>query len=209
MQKDKIFILLLTCLLCAFSSPTLAQTLLENPSPKDTVITRKNSLVLHIGGGGSYYIAGINLRPIGLENSIQRMSAATTFRLMWYPNHRLRLGIESGYTNFYSYRVESGSQKGRVSLNAIPVLFIWSMPVVRRVNVYAGLGTYILNTHLTYLGEVKSKVISLGTNFAVSYTHPFSRLVGIAAEAKFMNAFETKDATMSLQVQLVWKFFQW
>ena len=209
MQNNKAFFLSISFLLLLASNLVGAQTPVIDFPSADTVITRKHSLVLHIGGGGSYYTAAVNIRPIGLAGSIQRASAAATFRLMWYPNHRLRLGIESGYTNFYSYRVLNGSVKGRVSLNAIPVLFIWSMPVVRRVNVYAGLGTYILNTHLTYLGDVRSRAIALGTNFAVSYTQPLSRLVGLAAEAKWMNAFETKDAALNLQVQMVWKFFQW
>jgi hypothetical protein len=33
--------------------------------------------------------------------------------------------------------------------------------------------------------------------------------VGIAAEAKWMNAFESRDAVLGLQAQFVYKLFQW
>ncbi|MES2775232.1 MAG: hypothetical protein V4722_13675 [Bacteroidota bacterium] len=172
----------------------------------DSTATRpRRAFVVHIGGGYSYYVAAVNVRPISLAGSIVRSSVAATFRFMWYPSYRLRLGIETGFTNFYSYRVKNGNIPGRVSLNAIPIMFVWSMPIVRRVNVYAGLGTFILNTRLDYQGEVRSKDVVLGSNIAVSYTVPLSRNLGLAAEGKWLNAFETRDASLSFQVQAVWR----
>lgn len=174
----------------------------------DTLVKRRQSLVLQIGGGLSSYVAPINIKPIELPGSIKRNSIAVTARLMWYPNYRLRLGIESGFINFYSYRIKNGNIPGKVSLNAVPLLVVWSMQVVRRVNIYAGFGTYFLTTHLDYKGVVDSKAFVLGSNIALSYTQPISKNLGIAAEAKWMNAFETKDYALGLQVQMVWKFIQ-
>ncbi|MEO7311233.1 MAG: hypothetical protein ABIX01_12600 [Chitinophagaceae bacterium] len=171
----------------------------------DSTTRPRRAFVLHIGGGYAHYIAAVNLRPTGLAGSVVRSSVAVTFRFMWYPSYRLRLGFETGYTNFYSYNVKNGNVQGRLSLNAIPLLFVWSMPVVKRVNVYAGIGTFVLNTHLGYLGEVHSKAYVLGSNIALSYTLPLSRNLGLAAEGKWMNAFETKDATLGIQVQAVWR----
>ena len=61
---------------------------------------------------------------------------------------------------------------------------------------------------LKYGGVVESKNFSLGSNIAISYTQPVSKKLGIAAEAKWMNAFVTKDNLLSVEVQLVWKFFE-
>ena len=174
----------------------------------DTLVKRRQSLVLQIGGGLSSYVAPITIKPIELPGSIKRNSLSATVRLMWYPNYRLRLGIESGFINFYSYRIKNGNIPGKVNLNAIPLLVVWSMQVVRRVNVYAGFGTYFLTTHLDYRGKVDSKAFVLGSNIALSYTQPISGRLGIAAEAKWMNAFETKDYAVGLQVQMVWKLIQ-
>ncbi len=175
---------------------------------KDSIPKKKPYLVLHIGGGLSTYAATVNTLPTGLPGSISRMSDAATIRLMWYPNYRLRLGIESGFTQFYSYNVKNGNIKGKVSLDAIPLLVIWSMQLTKRVNLFAGFGSYLLTTHLHYQGETNSSVIVLGSNVALSYTLPLSTRMGIAAEAKWMNAFETRDAAISLQVQAIWKFIK-
>ena len=188
---------------------TSINKLFAQPNVKaDTLVKRRQSLVLQVGGGISSYAAPINIRPIELPGSIKRISPAATVRVMWYPNYRLRVGIETGYMNFYSYSIKNGNTEGKVTLSAVPLLLVWSMQIVRRVNVYAGFGTYILSTHLNYKGEVKSKAWVLGSNIALSYTQPISKNLGIAGEAKWMNAFETKDYSLGLQVHLVWKFLQ-
>lgn len=201
---NKFLILLISLLTITSFNKLFAQSNVK----ADTLVKRRQSLVLQIGGGISSYVAPINIKPIELPGSIQRLSPAATVRIMWYPNYRLRVGIESGYINFYSYKIKSGNTEGKVTLSAVPVLLVWNMQVVRRVNVYAGFGTYILSTHLNYKGEVKSKATVLGSNIALSYTQPISKNLGIAAEAKWMNAFETKDYALGLQIHLVWKFLQ-
>lgn len=183
---------------------------LAQPNVKvDSLVQRKKSLVLQLGGGINYYLAAVKIKPAALAGSVNRYSPASTIRLMWYPRYRLRLGLEAGYTSFYSYKVLNGNTKGSLSLEAVPVLLVWSMQLVRRVNLYAGIGSYRLTTRLNYDGKVVSGAWVLGTNIALSYTQPLSKKIGIAAEAKWMNSYETKDAAISLQAQLVWKFLQW
>jgi len=174
----------------------------------DTVVTRKQSFVLYVGGGLAGYTTTINPTAGILQGDVSKISPVGTFRIMWHPGYRLRLGIETGYTNFYSYHVKNGNVSGKVSLDAIPLLIVWSMPVVKRVSIFAGLGSYWLTTRLNYDGQVKSKTFSLGSNIALSYTQPLSKTLGLAAEAKWMNAFETKDNLLSLEVLLVWQIFK-
>ena len=174
----------------------------------DTVVTIKQSFVLYVGGGLAGYTTTINPTAGILQGDVSKISPVGTFRIMWHPGYRLRLGIETGYTNFYSYKVKNGNVSGKVSLDAIPLLIVWSMPVVKRVSIFAGIGSYWLTTRLNYDGQVKSKTFSLGSNIALSYTQPLSKTLGLAAEAKWMNAFETKDNLLSLQVLLVWQIFK-
>lgn len=171
-------------------------------------IKKKQSFAVYVGGGLAQYVSPIPDAPVNLENKITKSSVAGTIRIMWQPGFRLNLGIESGYTNLYSYHVKNGNSNGNVSVNAVPLLIVWSMPIVKRVAIFAGLGSYVLTTHLNYNGAVKSKTTSLGSNIALTYTQPISKNLGIAAEAKWMNAYVTKDDVLSLQVLLVWKFFK-
>jgi hypothetical protein len=175
----------------------------------DPGINRKKSLVLYIGGGLSHYTAPINTQPIGLQTNIKRTSATGTIRLMWHPQYRLRVGLETGYVNFYSYSLKNGNNNGSVSISAIPVLVTWSMVLVKRLQIFAGLGSYFLTSRLNYLGKVQSASHSLGSNIALSYVQPISKNLGIAAEAKWMDAFQTRDQGISLQVQMRWKFLEW
>lgn len=171
--------------------------------------SRHKSLLLDVGIGASYYVAPINHQPIGLQTNVNRFSPATTLRVMWQPQYRLAVGLESGYTNFYSYNLKNGNINGKLNLTAIPILITWSMPVVKRVRIYAGFGSYFLTSRLNYESKTTSTTFSLGSNIALSYQQPVSKNLSIAAEAKWMNAFETKDQALSLQAHLVWKFLDW
>jgi hypothetical protein len=202
MYSNKILLSLL--LLFCFNISMAQKKVKKEPLPK-----RKPSFVLQAGGGASLYSGSVNMSSVAYPGSLNKWSPAATVRLMWYPRYRLRLGLETGFTNFYRYRVKDTSGQGQVNLQAIPVLVVWSMQVLPRLNIYAGFGSYRLNTHLTYKGTVNSSDWVLGSNIAVSYTLPLSKRMGVAAEAKWMNAFETKDAALSLQLHMVWKVFQW
>ncbi|MDB5280783.1 MAG: hypothetical protein JWR61_5738 [Ferruginibacter sp.] len=175
---------------------------------QDSVITRTPSFILYLGGGFSSYVANINPQPESRIRNVTKTNAAGTFRLMWHPGHRLWLGIESGYTNFFSYELKSNNETGKVSLHAVPMMVVWSMPVIKRISIFAGIGSYLLTSDLKYHGNVHSKFFSLGSDLAVVYTQPVAHRFGLAAEVKWMNAFETRDNALGLQVQMVWQFIK-
>ena len=176
---------------------------------KERLPRRKPSFVLQAGGGMSYYTANINQRNVAVPGTLDKLNPAATIRLMWYPRYRLRLGLESGLTNFYRYKVKDIDGEGKLSIKAIPLLVVWNMQVLPRFNIYAGFGSYFLSTNLDYRGKVVSKDVVLGSNVAVSYIQPITKRVSAAAELKLMNAFETKDVAMTLQLHFAWKVFQW
>jgi len=177
--------------------------------PNPPGIAKKHSLVLDIGGGYSNYLSPLNFKATGIEKDYVRSGPAATIRILWQPQYRLRLGLETGFCNFYSYRLVNGNKKGKVSVSAIPVMVVWSMAIVKRLDIFAGFGTYMLTSKLDYEGKVISKLNSLGTSVALAYKIPISKTTAIAAEAKWMNAFQTKDDVVSAELRVVWKFFQW
>jgi len=166
------------------------------------------SFVLYVGGGASYYTASVG-RPAITQTNVNRTNPTASVRIMWHPQYRLRIGLESSMTTFYSYGVEEGNTKGKLKLTAIPVVIVWSMAIVKRVNAYAGIGSYFLTTRLDYLGKVVSKSVSLGANFAIDYQQPVSKNVRLVVEAKWMDAFVTKNTALNLQFYVAWKFLEW
>ncbi|MEP7279497.1 MAG: hypothetical protein ABI813_12685 [Bacteroidota bacterium] len=201
-SKKHLFLLFLTAILAVNKS--FGQTNVKIDSNR----VRK-SFVLQLGGGFGSYTAVVHIKPPALSGSIRRYSAVGTIRLMWYPSYRLRFGFETGYTDFYSYKVKNGNTTGSLHLSAVPLLFVFSMQVVKRVNIYAGIGAYSEATHLNYDGTLVSRALVLGSNIALSYTWQLSDRLGIMAEAEWMNAYDTRDASLNLQTKLAWRFLQW
>ena len=129
---------------------------------------------------------------------------------MWKPDHRLKAGFESGYVTFYSYKLtDADGKKGKISLNAIPVLLEFSVVIKKHFNLFAGPGVYILQTHLDYQGRTTSQKVSTGWMAAAAYTRPVTKGLSLGAEAKWLYAAETIRGSFALQVQAVWRFLQW
>lgn len=181
-----------------------AQSNVKSSNP----VKRKQAFVLYAGGGAGLYVNNVPVPPAGSQYNISRTSVAGTFRLMWQPGYRLNLGVETGYTNFYSYQLRNGNKPGKVSVHAVPILIVWGMPIVKRVHIFAGLGSYLLTSELRYGGVAKTSTYSLGSNIALTYTVPLNKRLGLVTEAKWMNAYVTKDDVLTLQVLLAWKFFR-
>jgi hypothetical protein len=180
---------------------------------EETVPVKKKrgqySLDIYVGGGIAYYvsIAGV---PLYLNPEISKWSSFSSLRLMWHPDHRIKVGIESGKMRFLSYNFkDSTGESGRIIVDAVPLLVEWSMAVTRRLNVFAGSGVYFLKTKMDYAGEAKSNKISIGWMAAVSFIQPLNKDLSIGTELKWMDAAETTDGSLALQVQLIWKFLKW
>lgn len=167
------------------------------------------ALVLYAGSGPGYYlsIAGV---PEYLNPKIRKISPVSTVRLMWHPDHLIKLGLETGYMTFVSYTLEDSlGNRGKVQLDAIPVLIEWTMALTRRFNVFAGSGVYFLKSSVDYAGKSSSSKLSIGWMAAASYIQPLGKNTGLGAELKWLDAAESTDGSLSLQIQLVWKFLKW
>ena len=66
------------------------------------------AVVLYGGAGITRYVAAINT-PVGVRASLHPGGAAFTLRAMWYPDHLLRVGIETGWVRFYSYTLHGAA----------------------------------------------------------------------------------------------------
>ena len=165
--------------------------------------------VLYASGGAGYYLSNTGT-PNYLNTQVSNLSHVSNLRIMWHPDHLLKVGLETGHMTFYSYTFkDSSGVSGKAKLYAIPVLIEWTMAVTKRLNLFAGSGVYFLRTNLDYRGRTVSPKLSIGWMAAGSYIHPLSSRVGLGTEIKWMDAAETNNGIVSLQLQLVWKFLKW
>lgn len=168
-----------------------------------------HSLVAYVSGGSAYYLSSSGF-PAYLRPQVTKWNPVGTVRIMWHPDHLLKVGLETGRITFYSYKLEdSTGREGRIALQATPILLEWSMSLKDRINIFAGSGLYILNSSLDYQGETKNTKLSVGWMAAVSYIYPLGKTVGLGAEAKWLYASETANGSIGGQLQLVWRFLKW
>ncbi|RIV22278.1 hypothetical protein DYU11_14745 [Fibrisoma montanum] len=177
------------------------------------------TVVVSVGGGLSYYAMALGI-PVELEGGRRnRVGVPATVRVMWHPDHRLRLGLESGYVPMYGYRGQVNGLPSKVTVSSVPVLLVWSMPLAwlsgterslaRRLSLAAGTGAYFITSRLDYAGTVNGRTTSLGWMAAGSYTQPINRTLRAAVELKWYNSVATDDATFAVQLQLVWRALSW
>lgn len=196
--------ILLSAVLIGSASAVRAQP----ESRPDSTRPGQYAIVLYATGGISLFpsVAGT---PDHLETHVAYWGPSGTVRLMWFPDHRLRVGLESGWTTVYSYTIDGPGPTGRVALTAVPLLLMWSMPLTDRFSVFVGLGTYRLTSTLEYLGTTEASTFSLGYAAALSYVWPLNGKIGLDTELKWYYAAETRHTVLAAQVGVVWKLYRW
>ncbi|GAB4026249.1 hypothetical protein [Spirosoma koreense] len=195
-----------------------AQSRLDQPT--DSTYKRgPYNLVLTVGGGLSYYSTHLGV-PDALEQThVNRFGAPAMLRAMWYPDHRLRIGLETGWTTMYSYKGQVAGEPAHMYVSLVPVLLLFSMPlawlsgtersIARRLSATAGTGIYFNRSRLNYAGLVRATTNSLGWMAALSYTHPVSRRLRIAGELKWYDAVAAENAAFTAEAQVIWRPFSW
>ena len=166
------------------------------------------SLVLYAGGGLSQYTAPLDPKIPGVTNK-NLIKPIGTFRLMWQTDHRLSLGLESGFMNWYSYEIKHDTVSAKINVTSIPILATFGMPIGKRFKVFGGFGSYLMTSDLEDEANVSSTTLSLGWALAAAYIQPLKKDLSLAYEVKWCKAHETQDDALSLQVQLVWQFLKW
>jgi hypothetical protein len=166
---------------------------------------------LNIQGGAGYarFITDMN------QSGLNQDGYVTSFRIMWEPEHLLRIGLESGYNSLYTYgesgiETEFGTTDAKSSLSSIPILFVISMQITPTINILTGLGPSILKTSFDAFGlETQSSQISTSYIVATSYNQPLSKKLSLGAEFRWYHVQKIEDGTLSLQLTVGYKILAW
>ena len=199
MQLTKAKILFITFVSIAISSSCFAQ---------DTDTTYKVNAI--VGMGYSYFITSL-----AELDGLNPYSFNATAKIMWQPEHLLRVGIESGYLSFYSYEQtgftsEYGTTNVKSSLAAVPIILIFAMELFDHIEVSSGVGVYFLFSEIdSYNNKVSSSVFSNGYYASFSYFHPLNNDISIGGELKYYYLSKIEDADLSLQLTLKYGFLEY
>jgi hypothetical protein len=164
--------------------------------------------ILYAGGGYTRNVSEFDYTPSGL---IQNGFSGTA-RLMWKPEHLMRVGIETGYHYVYGANVsdftnEFGTTNARSSMHVLPILLVFSMPLVEGVDIWTGLGAGLLTSYVEFFGEsTAANAYSPYVYGALSYMVPIASDWRLGAEARYVYMERFRDQNLTVQFMASWQF---
>ncbi len=171
----------------------------------DSLKVRLNHYTLTIGTGWTHYINNLEM---GGQN-LQKDYAGVSLKFFWEPEHRLSLGLETGYYKLFMAKGQlTDNTTGQVDRSVIPLIFLIRMRIID--NVHLGIGTglaLIMNKTVGGKQKVVTETISL-SNFELSgaYIYPLSKHWLVGGEVKLLYFGNTEDNMYTIQATCAVRF---
>lgn len=160
-------------------------------------------------GAGLGWFHYINTLDIG-AGLAKTNQVGFTFRFMWEPEHRLSMGLESGYYTVYSMDrpASANGPGGNAKLTTIPLLLSFRIRVLPDFYLSGGPGMAIMYSNVTVLGNTAESSFLSMANLHVSamYRKKISDRFDLGGEIKFLNFGKTEDYGYSLQLVGAYRF---
>ena len=160
--------------------------------------------------GGLGWTHYINTLKIGTNLAVED-HLGFSFKILWEPEHRLALGLESGYYTFYEVERTSpvnAQVTGRATLNIVPIMLHIRFRIIDNFYLSTGTGAAMLLSRIEGIGgAIDSNQVSL-SNFqlSASYLRPISPRLRLGVELKYLSVDKTEDLTLSLMAVASFRF---
>ncbi|MEI6434260.1 MAG: hypothetical protein WCP32_05395 [Bacteroidota bacterium] len=165
---------------------------------KNSFTEKRNHYSLAVGVGWAHYI---NSLEIGHDEATIN-SAGISFRFFWEPEHRLSLGLETGFYRLFKVKSKTYTDfTGQATMSAIPLLLTVRMRVIDHFYLSTGAGLAVMFNKVKGIdNKIYSTLISYSNyQFSVSYIYPLAKHIQVGGEFKFLNFGKTADWMYSLQ----------
>lgn len=165
---------------------------------KDSTKVSLNHYSLAVGAGWTHYI---NTLEIGKDDATIN-SIGVSLKFFWEPEHRLSLGLESGFYRLYNVKSKTYTDlAGQATMSAIPLLLTVRMRIVDHFYLSAGAGLALMFNKVTGIdNKVTSTILSLSNyQFSGSYLYPFGKHWRAGGEFKVFNYGKSADWMYSVQ----------
>jgi hypothetical protein len=160
------------------------------------------------GVGISHYINSLKIAT----NSADENQVAFVLKMMWEPEHRLALGLESGYYTFYTVERTStnGAFVAKASLAVLPIMLHIRFRVYKDFYLSTGTGASILFSKVEGLGSTAESSQTSLSNFQLSalYIYPLrtNNRIRVGGELKYLSVDKTDDEILSLMALVSYRF---
>ena len=173
-------------------------TLVVFSQKNDSTKVHLNHYSFTIGAGWTHYINNLEYG----DQKIQQDFAGVSFKFYWEPEHRLSLGLETGYYKLFKITNQLNADTSvQIDRTVVPMLLLARMRIVDHVYLAAGMGlAFITNTAAGVNREISTKVTSL-SNFELSgaYIYPLNKYLLVGGEVKMFHFGNLDDWMYSVQ----------
>jgi len=163
---------------------------------KAPVQAKKHKFTFYAGLGPNIYFNNLVLA----KDYVKEFNYSFMGRLMWEPEHRLSIGIESGY--YCLYRVDFGDQSDvKIANYAIPIMLAVNMKFLKDFYINLNTGQSILKNSVTNTlqGDILASNLSLGDfSGALGYKRQWKNWMTLGVETKFYYASKLNDKNIAL-----------
>ncbi len=165
---------------------------------KDTTKVSQNHYSLAVGVGWAHYINTL----VVAKSLAKTNSAGISMKFFWEPEHRLSLGLETGFYRLYKVKSpDYDINKGEASMSVVPLLLTIRMRIVDHFYLSTGAGLAIMINKVSGVGEqLTNKVLSMSNyQFSGSYIYPLTKHWQVGGELKVLNYGKTADWMYTIQ----------
>ena len=162
--------------------------------------------------------AGLSFNTIDngqLPDEARRIGFGGTFAVFWQPEHRLSIGLETGWLFMNSIKKENvitqfGSTSIRSLWQTVPLLCIFGMKIHENVSLYGGLGYYdIIAVNESFGTTVATSQLNAGLSGSIDYHFRITDDAALGARFTFHNITELQQRLMTLQFSYRYSLLKW
>lgn len=158
--------------------------------------TMKHRFTVYAGVGPNYYFNNLVIA----KNLVNELNYSFVGRIMWEPEHRLSLGIETGYYRLYTLNF-NGPAQSRVVNSAVPIQLVIGMRIHKWFYSNLSMGLSILTNDVTtnFTGDFDAKAVSAADfTLTLGYKKMLGERFSLGAETKVFYSSHAVDGNVAL-----------
>lgn len=166
------------------------------PASAQMAREKKHRFSVYLGAGPNFYFNNL----VFLKNKVNELNYSFSGKIMWEPEHRLSIGLETGYFRLYGIDL-SGPKNSKVRNSAIPIQLVVSMRVMKSFYGSFSIGRAFLINDVTTdaYGNFDATTFSLADfSVTVGYRKRLNDRYSIGIDAKYYYSSKAEDANVAL-----------
>ena len=186
-QKEHHLALQLTLgfLICVFSIGAMAQSIAKEQ--------KKRHFTFYGGVGPNFYFNNLVLA----KNEVNEFNYSFVGRIMWEPEYRLSIGLESGYNRLYTIHTSDV----HIINGTVPIQVVVSMKFLKTFygNFSYGRSILINKVSSTNYGNFDATAVSLAdVTLTIGYKRKLNDRISLGTEMKYYYAAKANDQNLAL-----------